>query len=167
MNSDTSCRIKMGKKGRKKYCLVCRGEDELMYCQTCDAPYHPECANLRVADPDFICTDCIQDAAESSEEEEEEDEETMQKRVKREAQFKKRDEWHSFILRNRIEFLKAHKTDLEPFCTAKKLNSLTKNGKKSKHSATLGEKVADLTSLPESPPYINATLRGMCRVCTQ
>ena len=109
----------MSRKARLKYCLVCRGPDELMYCKTCKGPYHFECVSLRAFDPDYTCEDCLNEEA-NPQEEEEESPETLEVRTaisKKKAEvFLQVKEWHNFITYNRVEAIKANRQLIgEPF----------------------------------------------------
>jgi hypothetical protein len=121
-------------KGRPRFCLTCRGDDdELMYCKQCESPYHCECVNLKYPDPNFICSDCIEDNENGVKEEAEDGEDgRVKKRAKKvlNPTFKKRDEWLSFILKNRVDFLTEQRASLEPFCSKTKLDSLIKRTQK-------------------------------------
>ena len=49
------------KKKPRKWCDVCRGEDELFSCSTCERAFHCECVRLKKApDSTWRCNDCCE-----------------------------------------------------------------------------------------------------------
>jgi hypothetical protein len=125
-----------------KYCVICRGEDDLMRCVQCSKAFHCECVNLKVNIKDYTCEECSGEATEFV---------TAIKHSKTDALIGK---WITKMWAARAAYLKSISPLLQPFNTDGSLKKIIKT--KSGQSGNL----IKTRVLKETPPYLdNVTMR--------
>ena len=132
-----------------RFCLICRGEDDVFRCSGCRQAFHAECVSRRSkptkADR-WLCSDCEEAAANGE----------TRSRAPPCGRARAVREWHERLMRARAAFIASHRHLLVPFCNDHVLDQCTKTRPRARESEAVRDALPPLSG---SPHYIQAELR--------